>query len=93
MERCLKISGRVQGVGFRYWTVRLAYSIGDISGYACNLSDGDVLVLISGPENKLDEMQVQLYKGSLFSRVDTIIETPFLKSYFPPIENGVFKRL
>jgi acylphosphatase len=92
-ERCLKISGRVQGVGFRFWAMRVAYSIGDISGYACNLPDGDVLVLMSGDEAKIDAMQVRLYKGPLFARVDKIEETPELKAFLPPVENGVFKRI
>lgn len=92
-ERCLKISGRVQGVGFRFWAVRLARSIGDISGYAYNFPDGDVVVLMSGTEEKLNTMQTYLYKGPLFARVDKVEETPELKVYLPPIENGVFKRI
>lgn len=93
MEKCLKISGRVQRVGFRFWVARVAYAIGNISGYACNLPDGDVLVLMSGPENDLNIMKAKLYDGPLFARVDKIEETPELKSLFPPIENGVFKRI
>ena len=89
----MKICGRVQGVGYRFWAVRLAYSIGDISGYACNLSDGDVLVLMSGTDEKLDEMQAHLYRGPLFARVDKVENAPELKSLLPPIENGVFKRI
>ena len=92
-ERCLKISGRVQRVGFRFWVTRLAHSIGDISGYVCNLPDGDVLVLISGVADKIDKMHLKLYTGPLFARVDKIIETPELKNFFPPIENNVFKRI
>lgn len=93
MEKCLKISGRVQHVGFRFWVVRLANSIGNISGYACNMPDGDVLVLMSGQENDLNAMQAKLYQGPLFARVDKIEEVPELKSVLPPIENGVFKRI
>lgn len=92
-ERCLKISGRVQGVGFRFWAARLAHTIGDISGYACNLADGGVLVLMSGEEAKLDEMQAYLYRGPLFARVDKVENAPELKAFLPPIENGVFKRI
>ena len=77
MIRCLKISGRVQGVGFRFWAKRMI----------------NVLVLISGDEIKLNEVQKSLYKGPLFARVDKITETPELIGFFPPIENGVFKRL
>ncbi|MBR1825852.1 MAG: acylphosphatase [Alphaproteobacteria bacterium] len=92
-EKCLKVSGRVQGVGFRFWAARLARSIGDISGYACNLPDGDVLVLLSGAADKIDEMHIKLYAGPLFARVDKIVETPELKLLLPPVENGVFKRI
>ena len=92
-ERCLKISGRVQGVGFRFWAVRLAYSIGNISGYACNLADGDVLILMSGTEEKLNEMQAHLYRGPLFARVDKVENADELKQSLPPIKNGVFKRI
>ena len=93
MEKCIKISGRVQGVGFRFWTIRLAHRIGNISGYVCNLSDGDVLILMAGKDPYINEMLTYLYKGPLFSRVDSIVDVPELKSYFPPIEYGVFKRI
>ena len=45
MLKCFLISGRVQGVGFRFWTLRRVSEIGGISGYVCNLPSGDVLVL------------------------------------------------
>lgn len=93
MEKCFKISGRVQGVGFRFWAVRLARSLGGVSGYACNLPDGDVLILASGEESVINSMLLYLYKGPLFARIDKIEETPELKSYLPPIEQGVFKRI
>lgn len=93
MDRCLCVSGRVQGVGFRYWVVFKAYSIGGISGYACNLENGDVAVLMSGNSEKLDELQLLLYKGPLFSRVDSVRVANEYRSMFPPIKNGVFKRI
>ena len=93
MDRCLYIKGRVQGVGFRYWTVLKAYSIGGLSGYAYNMENGDVVVLMSGPEDKMNELQTSLYKGPLFSRVDSVEERPDLKSIFPPIIEGSFKRI
>ena len=93
MEKCYKISGRVQGVGYRYWAVRQAHAIGGISGFICNLSDGDVLVYLNGNEDALSEMYKLLYKGPLFAKVYQIEECPSAKQYFPPIQNGVFKRL
>lgn len=93
MLKCFLISGRVQGVGFRFWTLRRVSEIGGISGYVCNLSSGDVLVLTEGAEDKLRQFEISLYKGPLFARVDSVKNLPELISYFPPVENGVFKRL
>ena len=93
MLKCFLISGRVQGVGFRFWTLHRVLEIGGISGYVCNLPSGDVLVLVEGAEDKLQQLEISLYKGTLFARVDSVKNSPELISYFPPVENGVFKRL
>ena len=93
MEKCFKISGRVQRVGFRYWATDVAKNIGGLSGYVCNLHDGDVLIYVSGQDHLIGLFQQFLYKGPLFARVDAVIETPELISLFPPIIDGVFKRL
>lgn len=93
MERCLLVKGRVQGVGFRYWVLRQAAAIGGLEGYALNLENGDVAVLMRGEENKLNTLQTLLYKGPLFARVDSVVEAPEYKAYFPPIVNDVFKRI
>ncbi|MBP5215679.1 MAG: acylphosphatase [Alphaproteobacteria bacterium] len=92
MEKCLKISGRVQGVGFRFWAVRKAAEIGGISGYISNLPDGDVLALIKGNEEDLNKMLMLFHKGPLFARVDKVSDCPELISFFPEVESGVFKR-
>lgn len=93
MLKCFLISGRVQGVGFRFWTLRRVSEIGRISGYVCNLPSGDVLVLAESTEDKLRQLEISLYKGPLFARVDSIKNSPEFISYFPALENGVFKRL
>ena len=93
MERCVLVKGRVQGVGFRYWVLRQAAAIGELEGYALNLENGDVAILMRGEENKLNTLQTLLHKGPLFSRVDSVIEAPEYIVYFPPIVNGVFKRI
>ena len=93
MTRCLIVKGRVQGVGFRYWTVRQALAIGGISGYVCNLESGDVAVYMSGDESKLNQLQTILYKGPLFARVDAVQNAPEQCFLFPPIIDGIFKRL
>ena len=42
------VSGRVQGVGFRYWAREQARSVG-LAGAARNLDDGRVSVVAEGP--------------------------------------------
>lgn len=91
--RCWKISGRVQGVGFRYWTIRQAAKIGGLSGYAMNDANGDVLVKAVGDDDKLNELFIILHKGPLFSRVDYVEENPALNTLFPPVYDGIFQRI
>jgi acylphosphatase len=51
-KRCL-VSGKVQGVFYRASTARRAREL-DVTGYAMNLADGRVEVLVYGePENVL----------------------------------------
>ena len=42
------VHGRVQGVGFRWWTRCRALELG-LTGYAANQADGRVLVVAQGP--------------------------------------------
>ena len=46
------VRGRVQGVGFRWWTRAYAAELG-LAGYARNTSDGRVEVVAEGPEPEL----------------------------------------
>ena len=41
-EVYIKIQGRVQGIGFRYWAIKTAEEIGGISGWVRNAPDGSV---------------------------------------------------
>jgi acylphosphatase len=49
------VSGRVQGVGFRYWVRRHAEALG-LTGTATNLRDGDVEVVAEGPRESLQRL-------------------------------------
>ena len=55
-EVYIKIRGRVQGIGFRWWAVKKAREIGGISGWVRNVEDGSVEIMMSAEEDKLDEM-------------------------------------
>lgn len=52
-------SGRVQGVGFRYTTRRIATGYA-VAGYVCNLPDGRVHLLAEGTCKELDRFVAAL---------------------------------
>lgn len=66
-----RITGRVQGVGFRMATVREAHSLG-VTGWVRNLEDGSVEALLQGPHEAIDTMLSWLHVGSRAARVDTV---------------------
>ena len=68
------ISGRVQGVGFRYFAHRVALSIG-VDGWVRNLSDGSVEVYASGTEEQLSNLEARLRKGPLAAQVRSFERT------------------
>jgi acylphosphatase len=68
------ISGRVQGVGFRYFAERWASQLG-IRGYVKNLWDGNVEVYAIGDAVALEELKRQLANGPLSARVTAINES------------------
>ena len=56
------ISGRVQGVGFRYFAQRAARETG-VTGWARNLDDGRVEVHANGNVAQLDDFEARLRQG------------------------------
>jgi acylphosphatase len=67
------ISGRVQGVGFRYFVEKAAARIG-VHGYTRNLDDGRVEVYAVGTDRQLKELAGALWKGPTFSDVRGVEE-------------------
>lgn len=53
--------GRVQGVGFRYYSVNKARQLG-LTGWVKNLYDGSVEMEVQGEEPKIDELILFLEK-------------------------------
>lgn len=93
-EVYLKIKGRVQGIGFRYWAVKKAEEIGNISGWVTNAADGSVEIMMRAPEKELDEMILACHKGPMLARVDKVeFIVGRVSSFLPPITDGVFKRV
>lgn len=70
----LIVTGRVQGVSFRYWTVTEATARG-LDGWVRNRRDGGVEVFISGPAAAVDEMIDACRQGPRAARVTDIAIT------------------
>lgn len=65
------VSGRVQGVGFRDFTLREALSIG-LAGWVRNLDDGRVEAYAVGTAEQLDGLAARLHRGPVFSEVRAV---------------------
>lgn len=65
------VSGRVQGVGFRWFVQRKGDALG-IEGWVRNLPDGRVEVAAAGPPAALEAMGAALEAGPRLSRVDSV---------------------
>lgn len=65
------VSGRVQGVGFRYFVQRTAIALG-LTGRVRNLGDGRVEVYAEGDEETLQLFIQALEKGPALSHVRSV---------------------
>jgi acylphosphatase len=70
-----RITGRVQGVGYRYFALVEAQGLG-VAGYAKNLSDGSVEVVAEGPDEAVQAFESRLREGPAFSRVEIVDRAP-----------------
>jgi len=74
MENCraeLLISGRVQGVGYRYSTARKAEELG-LTGWCRNNPDGSVAALFEGEHDRIEAMITWCRQGPGMARVEDI---------------------
>jgi acylphosphatase len=67
----LIISGKVQGVFFRFNAKNKAKELG-IFGWVKNLSDGRVEALVEGEKEKIEEFIKWAKKGPLFAKVEEL---------------------
>jgi acylphosphatase len=67
-----QVSGRVQGVGFRWWVRSLADEL-SLTGWVTNDMDERVVsVLAEGAPDDLDELERQLWRGPSGARVEHV---------------------
>lgn len=85
-ERAYRISGRVQGVGFRWWTRDTASRLG-VSGTVRNALDGSVEIVAAGPAAALARFEEALRAGPRIAEVGSIesMEPP------GPVPDGGFE--
>jgi acylphosphatase len=67
----VRISGTVQGVGFRAWTEQRANSLG-LSGWVKNCDNGDVEAVFSGPSEAVSAMLAACKEGPRFADVHRV---------------------
>lgn len=69
----LRVRGRVQRVGFRWFTREVARELG-VVGKVRNLADGSVEVEAAGPAPVLRQFKARIRQGPRGGRVDTLEE-------------------
>ena len=62
------VKGRVQGVGFRYYTRSIGNRLG-LKGVVRNLMNGDVEIYVAGEKDKLEKFIQLIKKGPPLSYV------------------------
>jgi acylphosphatase len=71
IARRVFISGKVQGVYFREWAVKVAQEL-DVAGWVRNLRNGGVEVYAVGSEAAVARFVKRLHEGSPPSEVDQV---------------------
>ena len=71
IARRIVVSGRVQGVGYRYAMTDAARSAG-VSGWVRNRRDGTVEALVQGDEEQVERMLAWCRRGPPGARVTAI---------------------
>jgi acylphosphatase len=69
--RHVTVSGRVQGVGYRYFVERQARSR-DVEGWVRNRRDGSVEAVFSGPADAVTAVIAACRRGPSSARVETL---------------------
>lgn len=71
----LRVEGRVQGVGFRWWAVGVAQRLG-LCGWARNRSDGSVEILAIGEPDAISALERAAGEGPDAAHVTMVRRTP-----------------
>jgi acylphosphatase len=69
----VRVTGMVQGVGFRWFVRERARRLG-ISGWVRNVDDGSVEIMAAGDPGQLELLRRELEQGPRGARVEAVIE-------------------
>lgn len=69
--RILRIHGKVQGVGYRFFATRVARRIG-LKGWITNIRDSTVEATVEGEKAAIDEWIEELKEGPRYAEVTKI---------------------
>jgi acylphosphatase len=75
LQARLTITGRVQGVGYRDWTIGTALSLG-LTGWVRNRRDGAVEALVVGDDSAVGQMIEACRRGPRMAHVDAVDVEP-----------------
>ena len=91
MKKHIFITGKVQGVGFRYWLYQAAKQR-NIDGWVRNKISGEVEALLVGSNVEINKLIKLCEKGTTASKVTKIkvesYQKEYLKKSFDIINNG-----
>lgn len=69
--RVIRIHGKVQGVGYRFFATRVARRMG-LKGYITNERDGTVAAAVEGEKQDIDDWIEELKEGPRYAEVTKI---------------------
>lgn len=69
--RLLRIHGKVQGVGYRFFATRVARRLG-LKGWIQNLRDGSVEAVVEGESDKINEWIEEIREGPRYAEVTRV---------------------
>ena len=91
MKKHIVITGKVQGIGFRYWLYKAAIQR-NIDGWVRNKISGEVEALIIGNDKNVHDLIKLCEKGPTFSKVTKVkvqnYQKEYLKKSFDIINNS-----
>ena len=80
MKKHIVITGKVQGIGFRYWLYKAAIQR-NIDGWVTNKISGEVEALIIGNDENVNDLIKLCEKGPTFSKVTKVKVQNYQKEY------------